>query len=262
MLIHLTPDKTTLCAIVRDGRLRARTPYGAAYNVPALAQSQAVVCFSELAALESVSELARRHGGFGVGFTKTWLQAYGAAPVWYLSRGSHVQTELFNLVRELAFRIDPDPSHPLWRLTPFVDYPQDAEAGQAASSYDWKWEREWRVRGDVSFESERVALLYAPEAEHPAIKSFWTAQILEARAGNVPPLLDASWAKERQYDVLSSGSTAIEAEVIEPLERWSYDVEATSYFTSDFEEDERRAQQAEMLEEYRGWLDEMAPDDA
>jgi hypothetical protein len=100
MLIHLTKRVDTLTTILRDGHLRARKTYGAAYNVEALAASQAVACFSELAALDSVANLAQRHGEFGLGFTKTWMQTRGAAPVWYLPRDSRVQVEFVNTVRE------------------------------------------------------------------------------------------------------------------------------------------------------------------
>ena len=166
VLIHLTKQPGTLATILREGTVRALTPYGAAHKVDSLAISQKVTSFSEMAALASVADLAQRHGHFGLGFLRSWMQDQGAAPVWYLPRDSEVQVEFFNRVRDLAFRNAPDPEHVLWRITPFIDYPQDAEVEGASVPYDWRWEREWRVRGDLSFQNDDVAILIAPEAHH------------------------------------------------------------------------------------------------
>lgn len=166
MLIHLTERAGTLTTILREGRLRALKPCGAAYNAGTLAPSQKVASFSEMAALASVADLARRHGEIVVGFLKPWMQARGAAPVWYLPRDSEVQVEIFNTVRDLASRNAPDPEHILWRITRFIDYPRDAGAEGDAVPYDWRREREWHVRGDLTFQNDDVAILFVPGAQH------------------------------------------------------------------------------------------------
>jgi hypothetical protein len=207
VLIHLTGREVTLATILRECRLRANRQYGAAYNVDELADSQSVVCFSEMAALNSIQDLASRHGTYGLGFTTQWMQMKGAAPVWYLARGSQMQREIFELVRAMAFTSDPDPAHPLWLFTPFVDYPKDEHGSDPAGRYDWRWEREWRVRADLRFQAHDVALLFAPEAHHASIAGWWESNMLKGAAGLVPALVDVLWTGDHQSQVLRKGPT-------------------------------------------------------
>lgn len=263
MLIHLTKRTDDLIKILGDSRIRANTAFGAAHNVSALAASQTVACFSELAALDSVAALARRHGQFGLGFPKEWMQQVGAAPVWYLPRDSAVQTEFFNIIRKLAFRRSPDPEHPLWRITPFIDYPRDPEPDESARTYDWRWEREWRIRGGLSFEPHDVALLFAPEERHDWLTDWWKTTVVGPWDGYLPSVVDAQWPRDRQEAVIRQGPTWAEIEFPVPAEPWQGEIDTapTTEVPSDWDEDERRQLRAEMREELNGWLDEMARDD-
>lgn len=262
MLIHLTKQEANLTAILSEGLIHARNTYGAAYNVGALTSSQAVACFSEMAALDSVARLAERHGEFGLGFRKVWMQAQGAAPVWYLPRDSEVQTEFFRTVRDLAFRNQPDPDHPLWRITPFIDYPRDADPARTAAPYDWRWEREWRVRGDLGFHTDDIALLFAPEAQHPWLIDWWKQEVIEGWGGYMPPLVDPRWDRDQQEAAIRQGPVVVEIEVPMPTEQWDEEIDTAPHEDlSSAWDDERQQLQAENREELNGWLDEMARDD-
>jgi len=149
-----------LASILREGRVRAKNPFGAAHNHRELRESQLVACFSEID-LAGMTRLAKRHGSFGLGFHRRWVQSRGAAPVWYLPRNSPMQVRLFEIVKSLAFHTKPDLNHFLWEFTPFVDYPRDYGPTPEGAPYDWRWEREWRVRGDLAFEAEDVGILFA-----------------------------------------------------------------------------------------------------
>lgn len=216
-----------------------------------------------MAALESIAQLADRHGEFGVGFRKAWMQTQGAAPVWYLPRGSAVQEEFFRTVRDLAFRTQPDPEHPIWGITPFVDYPRDAGPIDGAPPYDWRWEREWRVRGDLEFQDSDLAILFAPEDRHSLLTDWWKQEVIEGWAGYIPPIVDTRWPGERQDATIRSGPQLIEIEVLQPRESWASDdlSDARPDDVSTVWEDEREHFQAEIREELNGWLDEMARDD-
>src|SRR4051812_38514770 len=89
-----------------------------------LASSQAVACFSDMAALDSVAKLAGCHDEFGLGFTDFGCRPRGSSSL-VPATGSEVQTEFYDTVRELAFRRSPEPDHPLWRMTPFIDSPRE-----------------------------------------------------------------------------------------------------------------------------------------
>lgn len=262
MLIHLTRRAQTLTTILGEGRLRAIRAYGAAHNVAALAESQSVSCFSELAALDSVERLAQRHGQFGLGFRKSWLQQRGAAPVWYLPRDSQVQVEFFETVRTLAFRREPDPENVLWRMTPFVDYPREAGDDRNAVPYDWRWEREWRVRGDLPFGGDDVALLFAPERQHREITEWWKEHMIEGWGGYLPPLVDTCWPRDSQESAIRMGPSVVEIEILEPFKEWDDEVDTAPYLDErSVWDDERQQSQTEMREDLSGWLDEMARDD-
>lgn len=262
LLIHLTERADTLTAILNQGRLLAQNPYGAAFNIDALASSQAVACFSEMGALDSVATLADRHGEFGLGFTKTWMQTQGAAPVWYLPRHSEVQSEFFNTVRELAFRNRPDPDHPLWRITPFIDYPRDADHRDTTAPYDWRWEREWRIRGGLRFQMDDVAILFAPESQHAWFTEWWRQEAIEGWGGYMPPLVATRWPREQQEAVIRKGPTTVEMEVPTPVESWQDENDTALHVDmSAAGEDERGQLHSEVREELNVWLDEMARDD-
>lgn len=265
LLFHLTKDLNTLASIVRDGRLRAINAYGAARNHARLRDSQRVVCLSEIS-LEDRERLADRHGEFGVAFRTAWARQHGAGPIWYLSRGTDPQQRIFDLIGNLAFRKPPESGDPLWRLTPFIDYPGEHDRGGTSTRYDWSWEREWRVVGDLAFAPDDVAVVFAPEAAHDTVREMWLWEALDADRGNMPPLIDVRWPLRVQVDVVIAGPSAIESDVrdwyeleIDPGIDPEPHVDTAPESLTWVEEEELHAR--EMREELSGYWDEYSRDD-
>lgn len=184
-LVHLTDSLPSLTSILCSRTVEARNSYGAVRKHEALAESQRVVCLSEIP-LDHLSRLADKHGTYGIAFRKTAMRDCGATPVWYLERGSSVQKHFFEMVREAAYRGQPDLTHALWQVTPFIDYP----GVYGDREFKWEWEREWRVLGDLRFEPEAVPFVFAPQSEHDEVQRRWR-RLLSTRS--VPVLLDTQW---------------------------------------------------------------------
>jgi len=181
-LVHLTKERSTAATILRTLRLRAINPYGAVRKLPQLAESQRVACLSEIP-LAHLPRLVERHGRYGVGFRKSFVQAAGGNPVWYLHKNSPAQLALFEEIRRTAYISPPEPGSWLWRITPFIDYP----GAYGSVHYEYDWEREWRHVGDLAFHPEDVAFLFAPAEEHDLVRDWWGGQF----GSTSPPCLDA-----------------------------------------------------------------------
>ena len=270
VLIHLTEDMNTLAAIFSGRSIRAMNAYGAANSHRELHESQKVVCLSEIG-LPEIASLAKRHGAFGLGIHRGAAQQRGAAPVWYLPRDSPLQTRLFELVKSLAFRRDPVLDHFIWEFTPFIDYPKDAASEEAISGYDWRWEREWRVRGDLSFDPPEVAFLVAPEDVHDVIVAMWLWEVLDAYVGVMPPIIDTGWPLERQLEAILVGPSEVTSDFDEIGGQKSMQEDVTISAERDDEVDSAPAQlhwvddgeltRTEQREEWSIWLNEMEADD-
>ena len=78
---------------------------------------------------------------------------------------------------------------------PFID--------RVLPSYQYDWDKEWRVPGGLDFTDDAVSFILLPEEEHDA---FHTFQSRGHNEGNSPlfksPLIDHRWAKERVRDTL------------------------------------------------------------
>ena len=184
-LVHLTESLASLASIFSSGVVEARHAYGAVCKHEILKNGQRVVCLSEIP-LDHLSRLADKHGTYGVAFLKTTLRAQGATPVWYLERGNPVQQHLFEMVREAAYRHQPDLQDPLWQITPFIDYP----GVYGDHEFKWQWEREWRVLGNLRFEPQALPFVFAPQSDHSEVRRRWDQVLSPAQ---VPVLLDAKW---------------------------------------------------------------------
>ena len=124
------------------------------------------MCFSEVP-LDKIERLTRRHGNFGIAFTKDFLRGRDAARVWYLDKGSSQAIALSDRLK--CLQASKDFSDPVWDLTPFIDL-------LMPGTYEWgDWEREWRVRGDMNFTLADVAFVITPESvdELPAFDGFY-----------------------------------------------------------------------------------------
>lgn len=161
-------------------------------------ESQRAVCFSETP-LGFLHRLVKRRGtSYGIGFSKTFILNMGGAPLWYLQLGTPQQ----KLIREIMKGASSpfDSSHPIWQLTPFIDFPSGRPF-----TYDFRWEREWRVCADVRFGVEDVAFLFLPEHNHEAARGFFQA----ARDENTGPAylgtyIDPSWKVEKVAETLKA----------------------------------------------------------
>lgn len=166
-VVHLTRDPTTLGAILGTGCLKASGPYGFGHfrKIPEVEARHRSVCFSEVP-LDRIERLARRHGQFGIGFTKEFLRLRQGARVWYLDQGSAQALSLNSHLRSLVAA--KDYSDPIWELTPFMDLLMPGR-------YEWDWEREWRVQGDLQFTLSDVAFVVTPEGfdELPALDGLY-----------------------------------------------------------------------------------------
>jgi hypothetical protein len=209
-VVHFTKSGTrnaldTLLAILWSRLLlRGPTPFGAARRIASIAESQRVVCFSEvpLGFLARVAD--RRNSLYGIGFTKRFVLDRGGAPLWYLEYGTAPQMAFQRMVDDHARNLQLD--HPIWQVTPFVDYPSGPNSPY---TYDFRWEREWRVRADVAFHQTEVALLLLPEAEHNVARTFFYGHVADNTGpGYFCHYIDPRWDHTRIAQYLATPAVA------------------------------------------------------
>jgi hypothetical protein len=135
-------------------RIEARTPHGIGLGYQNTMGGQMVVCFTEMPIAE-LSRMASRGRNYGIAFPLEALRGRGAQPVWYVSDPSPQLSASRQLMSSST-----NPADPIWKLTPFTDI---ARLGSTTSApHDWRWEREWRVVGDLEFEIEDIAAVIIP----------------------------------------------------------------------------------------------------
>lgn len=180
---------------------RGPTAFGAARKIPALEESQRAVCFSEVP-LGFLARLVERRGTpYGIGFSKRFIVAQGGAPIWYAEWGTPQHAAIQMLIADGVHK-GPDQSHALWNLTPFIDFPSGPDAPY---TYDFRWEREWRVAGDVGFTPQDVAFLFIPEDLHGDARAFFeNAEVENLGPSYSCPFVDPSWNVERVREALAA----------------------------------------------------------
>ncbi|WP_324701300.1 abortive infection system antitoxin AbiGi family protein [Micrococcus sp. HOU01] len=154
-VVHFTDDPRVFAEILATGYLQASGPYGFSWarKVPQVADRHHSVCFSEVP-LNNVERLVRRHGNYGIGFTKDFIRSNQGARVWYVDQGSVQARRLNEHLKDLVSR--GDFNHPMWELTPLIDLVMPGR-------YEWDWEREWRIRGALRFKLSDIAFTITPE---------------------------------------------------------------------------------------------------
>lgn len=94
-----------------------------------------------------------------------------------------------------------DWDHPFWVVAPFLDYP----GTYGPTSYEFEWEREWRIPGGLTFGPSEVAFLFLPADLHDAASRFFDSA---AQEGSGPtyrcPLLDPLWSEGEIQDALEA----------------------------------------------------------
>lgn len=204
-LVHFTKDISprtaydNMMSIYWERCLRAGNAFGVARQTAPASAPQEAVCFSEIP-LHELGRLAARRGSYGIGFSKEFIRSKGGCPVWYVPKDSStagaIRTLMLNALRQ------PVPgSEPVWRITPFIDFPGDYPTGR----YRFEWEREWRLPGSLQFREADVAFLVVPEELHHAARSFFEGHIREGTGpGYVCPYVDPLWDWERVQKAFSA----------------------------------------------------------
>lgn len=160
-LVHLTRSEDDLISILTTGRIEARAPFGAGRYYSDVQRLHRSVCLTEI----PLHELSRMTGRrpWGIVFDKEKLRVeFDAQPVWYLSDPSPQWQALRAAMDEAEDSLDA----PIWKLTPFVE---SVRSRQATHPNDWRWEREWRVRGDLDFALSDIAMIVSSQAGATAI---------------------------------------------------------------------------------------------
>ncbi len=154
-VVHFTKSPRVFAEILATGLLRASGPYGFAWarRVEGLKKRHLSVCFSEVP-LDNIERLVRRRGSYGIAFTKEFIRSRQGARVWYLDQGSQQARSLGSYLHKVMD--GEDLGHPIWNMTPFIDLVMPGK-------YEWDWEREWRVQGDLHFTLEDLAFVVTPE---------------------------------------------------------------------------------------------------
>jgi hypothetical protein len=198
-VVHFTRDTEDRSAygaqmgILGSGNVRARSRFGSATHIDAVAESQKCACFSEVP-LGQLDRLVRRRSRYGIGFHQDFLIRAGGGRVWYLPDASP-QLAAFREVVQRDMRGGVDPDDAIWRLTPFVD--------RVSAEYAFEWEREWRVPTGLAFEPADVAFIFVPEERHGAARAFFWDGNEGAGPAYRCPILDPLWPDDRFQEALA-----------------------------------------------------------
>lgn len=155
-LVHFT-SREALVSILDDAHLKAQNEFGWFRSDAATKHLRISTCLSEVP-IDQIDRLTTRRGHFGIGFRRKFVQSLGGARVWYAEAPQN--GHLFKAFGDIRSS-DPDRSHAMWNLTPFID--------DVSPKYDFTWEREWRVPGGIKFNRSDVAFLIVPGMGGPAL---------------------------------------------------------------------------------------------
>lgn len=185
-----TPYENSL-SILAQRKLEAQNSFGVGREFQS---SPKCICLSEIP-LHNIGRLADKRGSYGIGFKKEFVVQRDGGPILYAYKG----TEHAKGMKKLVTEQKSDPTHPIWRVAPFVDVP-----GVYKSEYFFEWEREWRLIGDLEFEVKDPAFLIIPEDLHENAREFFDV----AETENIGPnyqcvFIDPYWDKEKIAEVLT-----------------------------------------------------------
>jgi hypothetical protein len=203
--VHFTKPSLTedayrvVMSILWDGTIRpGNNPLGAARYVSEVRDSQRSACFSEIP-LDLLQRRIQRRSLYGIGFHQDFLVAKSGARVWYLDNEGEVAGRFQVLVNQRSF-FGVDVDDPLWKLTPFVDFP----GTYGTSRYEFEWEREWRVPGGLQFAPDDVAFLFIPEQYHDAARGFFEEHEYDHTGpAYLCPYVDPTWGMNRIQQALT-----------------------------------------------------------
>jgi len=193
-VVHFTKDEpgssaySSMLSILSSGKLSARSRFGAARGLDALGESQQTACFSEIP-LDRLDRLVGRRSKYGIGFHQDFLVESGGGRVWYLDNESELASSVRTLISQ---KVGPpmDLSSPLWKLTPFIDFP----GSYSSFEYRFEWEREWRVPEGLIFSPDQVSFLFIPAELHSQARKFFDdAERMHTGPNYRCPFLDPLW---------------------------------------------------------------------
>jgi hypothetical protein len=139
--------------------------------------------------------------------------------VWYVEDSGPIAAKIKELVQT---RVDGgvDPGDQFWRITPFIDFAKPHSTWE-----DWRWEREWRVPGGLSFTPEDVAFLFLPEGSHEDARQFFVGhQAASASPAYLCPYVNTRWPRDRIEESLNEVPSAPEPSPgarYDPLDDWN-----------------------------------------
>jgi len=183
-----------MMAILSGQVIKARNPFGLAREKAPEPKTQRVACFSEIP-LHRLKRLADARSKYGIVFRKDLVIHRGANPIMYAYKDHDVTAAL----KQIAKNAKKDSSHPIWRVTPFVDAP----GRYGKSTYFYEWEREWRKVGHFTFLADEVEFLIIPEEQHKQARVFFD----DAKTENLGPsyecpFIDPYWKRKQIKPVL------------------------------------------------------------
>lgn len=155
-VVHFTDTESSFISILSQGFLRPSGPYGWGRNVAEVKDGHTSACFSEVP-LNHIRRLIDRHGGWGIGFEKKLIANNGGGRVWYIDDDTPLKDTIFTAVGDLLRK--QEFASEWWRATPFIDLVSPKR------SYEFEWEREWRVPGGLRFSFNDVAFIWPNDSQ-------------------------------------------------------------------------------------------------
>jgi hypothetical protein len=204
-MVHLTRDdrdddysygasaRANLRSILSEQRIRALSPHCTFNRKLAklpdkIARRFNTSCFTETP-LNQLHLLVREIPGrriklssYGICFRKDFIVSKGGQPALYIN-----EYDDNNWLRECVDTLYDDSVtpkmlvKPLWRILPFVN--------SMHKGYDFSWEREWRIRGDLKFSSRDIVCLILPADREEPLK--------ERMAENGIAVISPGWTYEQ-----------------------------------------------------------------
>lgn len=207
-VVHLTRDDRkdfpeggaraaeNFSSIIKDRKIRAHIPHCLhADRIPAEHRKRfSVCCFTETPLSEL--HLLTRHipgrrvqlSAHGLVFSREFLVTNGAQPALYINSYERnlwlreAADRLCDIAEDNDFR-----KGKLWRFLPYLNAMHER--------YDFTWEREWRVRGNLKFKPRDIVCVILPEKGEET----WKQRFLSRGV----PVVSPGWSTERIVAELS-----------------------------------------------------------
>jgi hypothetical protein len=190
-LIHLTRKtdkgeaKDNLINIINNFCIEARNPKGLFYKIDKIKEQVKSACFTEVP-LSNIKHLIGFMPGrevqlssYGLVFTKDYLVNKGANPVFHIN--TYYSDERKKVIMDVIRGLPPEQQK---EIAPYLDI--------FGETYDFHWEREWRLNGDLNFRGEDVVVGLCEEND---IKTF--ERITEGKIEFVSPFMSLEEIIER-----------------------------------------------------------------